>query len=82
MRKSVKPIVFIARAAAPTFSALAGETNTMARCIFTLFLSSDAQRRVMSAYYASRIYNFVTAITEFRLPTVKKAKLLTGGINR
>ncbi|AUU92912.1 hypothetical protein C2U55_09255 [Enterobacteriaceae bacterium ENNIH3] len=61
-------MVFIARAAAPTFSALAGETNTMARCIFTLFfIIPTRERRVMSAYFASRIYNFVTAITEFRL---------------
>jgi hypothetical protein len=34
---------FIARAAAPTFSALAGATNTIDRCIYALFLSQAAK---------------------------------------
>ncbi|ECI2559883.1 hypothetical protein B1Q96_02475 [Salmonella enterica] len=58
-------MVFIARATAPIFSALAGATRTIVTRISLLFLTNlqEISWR-LSAYYASRIYKILTDITE------------------
>ncbi|EBL0003787.1 hypothetical protein DAX92_05230 [Salmonella enterica subsp. enterica] len=58
-------MVFIARAAAPIFSALAGATRTIVTRILLLFLTNLQEISwYLSAYYASRIYKTLTNVTE------------------
>ncbi|POP41418.1 hypothetical protein CHU32_22695 [Superficieibacter electus] len=57
-------MVFIARAAAPIFSALAGDTSTIVNRIYNLLLTNFAPNEVTRlTYFASRIYKISTYVT-------------------
>ncbi|OOL22804.1 hypothetical protein BXQ27_20700 [Klebsiella aerogenes] len=57
-------MVFIARAAAPTFSPLAGATKIIDKRIVLLFILLRGATLRSPPFYAAKIYKFATKITK------------------
>ncbi|AWX90295.1 hypothetical protein B6J05_22735 [Klebsiella quasipneumoniae] len=60
-------MVFIALAAAPTFSARAGPTKIIVKRIAVFFSLSGVVEARSPAFYAVKIYKFATKITKIAL---------------